>query len=844
MKKRLVIFLLCIAALVCTPGISGRLTSKASNELWEGWTRVGGNWDIQSNGNLKINNLNIGEAFYISDQYMDANNSFVYEFDAQIEAGTLGLIFAVENKRNPTKQWRCLSINAENVGTSFLIKNSKTLYLKACSIPEMSDGAEYRNIKMVYIAGDCVYIYVDGKLVESYKAAGFEAGYVGIMTNTCQATVRNIRCEQITPPSVSDINISIQTDDYTFDPTQYEYNLYPKYEETSVNISAMSPDAGKITINGQAVESGTDVQILLNIGYTRIDVAVYSNITDNVPTIHYYFHVHRENASEYQYNEEHRSQVHISTLDNGLNDPNGLLYDAYSKEYHLFCQYAPNVSIHDEEKAWYHFVSKDLIHWEDLGVAIETDALGQAWSGTGVIDYNNTSGLFDASVPPESRMVLIYTSAKGDTEFGIEKVSLAYSKDFGRTWIKYDGNPIIKNGHGYSPEFSDGFRDPKVLWYEDSSYAAGGVWIAIVGGGQYRMFSSPDLLNWKQEGACYDNTGKRKLYAECPDLFYLTGKDSNGNDIGSWVIIGSDYNGGDSKIFYYPGDIVRDEDGKLCFKGSQKRKELYEGGTIYSTQTIYNEKLGRQVAISWVREWLIKNSSDGATVKNWSGLLSWPLELSLVQSGSEYIVQSAPVEEMTALREELLYNSKDITVSDSNSNILSDINGSVLELVTTFKAENNAIVAFDLRGIKVTYNSGDSMLNIDAGAVGGGSRSIVASPDSNGKINLRVIVDKSVVGVYVNNGQSCDYVVAYPTENNTSLSLTVNNGSADIDDLSIYSLSSIWTDTITDTEEDDIENQTGKKAKFNFITVAIGAMAVCFAVLIGLVIKTVIGKKK
>ena len=259
MKKRLVIFLLCIAALVCAPGISGRLTSKASNELWEGWTRVGGNWDIQSNGNLKINNLNIGEAFYISDQYMDANNSFVYEFDAQIEAGTLGLIFAIENKRNPTKQWRCLTVSAENVGSSFLIKNSKTLYLKACSIPKVSDSAGYRNIKMVYIAGDSVYMYVDGKLVESYKAAGFEAGYVGIMTNAWQAPVKNIRCEQITPPSVSDSKISIQTDDYTFDPAQYEYNLYPEYKESSVNISAVSPDAVKIVINGQTVESGDNV---------------------------------------------------------------------------------------------------------------------------------------------------------------------------------------------------------------------------------------------------------------------------------------------------------------------------------------------------------------------------------------------------------------------------------------------------------------------------------------------------------------------------------------------------------------------------------------------------------
>lgn len=846
MNKKYFTLLVLLVLFVSLSGFSGQLTSKAANEGWKGWTSVGGNWKVQKEDeSIIINNHNVGEAFYISDEYMDVNTSFSYEFDAQIETGSLGLLFGVENKRSPGKQRRCLLINADNNnGTSFLVKNAKTLYLKGCTLPEMSENTTYRNVKLVYIANSCVYLYVDGTLVDSFVASGFEAGYIGITTNNCNATVKNLHYEKITLPLASNITLSSAAQNFEFKPDQFEYNLYPVFTDTSITVKAYSEIADKITINGQPVDSGEPVEILLNIGYTQIDIALYTQNNTKSPDLHYYFHIHRSNDPNMIYNEDLRSQVHISTLDNLLNDPNGLLYDAYSGEYHLFCQYSPKTSIHGESKAWCHFVSKDLIHWEELGLALTADELGEAWSGSGIIDYNNSSGLFDDSVPPESRMVLIYTSAKGDTRYGIEKVSLAYSKDFGRTWIKYEGNPIIKNGEDYSPEYSDGFRDPKVFWYEDNSYEAGGIWLALVGGGEYRIFSSQDLLNWNKEGSCTDHTGKRKISAECPDLFYLEGKDSTGNKMGSWVLLGSDFNNADSKIFYYIGQIIRDENGKISFTASQKRKELYEGGVIYSTQTFFNDKSGRRIAVSWVREWsqiFVQSSSE---VKNWQGLLSWPLELSLAQSGSEYVVKSTPVEEMTSLREELLYSSNGITLSDSNGNILSDVKGTVFEVITTFSADNSAVVSFDLRGTKVTYNPGEGIVLVDATAVSGGSRRITVTPDSNGKINLRLVIDKTVVGVYVNNGESCNYVIAYPETKNTSLSLVVNNGTAVVDEISVYSLNSIWEKSSTDIEEEGSSSQFHNKSKVNLIAIAIGAMAVCFGVLMGLVIKTVIGKKK
>lgn len=138
-------------------------------------------------------------------------------------------------------------------------------------------------------------------------------------------------------------------------------------------------------------------------------------------------------------------------------------------------------------------------------------------------------------------MVALYTAYAGrigDNNYGIEKQGLAYSLDHGVTWIKYTGNPIIKNGENKKQIYTTGFRDPKVIWYEDSSYENNGIWLMVVAGGPVRIFTSPDLINWTYNGYGTYSNGRRPIESECPDLFPMP-LNGDTNNI-KWVFDGSD----------------------------------------------------------------------------------------------------------------------------------------------------------------------------------------------------------------------------------------------------------------------------------------------------------------
>lgn len=198
--------------------------------------------------------------------------------------------------------------------------------------------------------------------------------------------------------------------------------------------------------------------------------------------------------------EPYRPQFHFTPERNWLNDPNGLVY--YKGEYHLFFQYNP-YGIGGAYKSWGHAVSRDLVRWEELPVAIPYADGIEIYSGSAVIDWDNTSGFGINGEPP---MVAIYTGAHG-----IQDQRIAYSNDRGRTFTNYSGNPVIDIG-------SSDFRDPKVFWHQPSRK-----WVMIValsGLHKVRLYSSPNLKNWtplSEFGPAGTGTGAW----ECPDLFTL-----------------------------------------------------------------------------------------------------------------------------------------------------------------------------------------------------------------------------------------------------------------------------------------------------------------------------------
>src|SRR5436190_12315842 len=227
--------------------------------------------------------------------------------------------------------------------------------------------------------------------------------------------------------------------------------------------------------------------------------------------------------------EVHRPQVHFSPKAHWINDPNGMVYN--KGVYHLFFQYHPGSSIWGPMH-WGHATSKDLIHWKELPVAIYPDNIGTIFSGSAVVDKNNTSGFGKKGQTP---LVAIFTQhdmqgeKSGRNDF--QNQSLAYSLDNGKTWIKYSNNPVLKN-----PGITD-FRDPKVMWYAPQQK-----WImTLATKDRISFYSSKNLKDWTKESEFGENTGAHGGVWECPDLFELDDNARLNDSVGQrkklWVLI-------------------------------------------------------------------------------------------------------------------------------------------------------------------------------------------------------------------------------------------------------------------------------------------------------------------
>jgi fructan beta-fructosidase len=228
----------------------------------------------------------------------------------------------------------------------------------------------------------------------------------------------------------------------------------------------------------------------------------------------------KSNNTLTEFNEMHRPQFHFSPPANWMNDPNGMVY--YEGEYHLFYQHHPDSTVWGPMH-WGHAVSRDMVHWEHLPVALYPDSLGTIFSGSAVMDLNNTSGFGTADNPP---MVAIYTSA-GKTQ----QQSIAYSLDKGRSWTKYERNPVLPN-----PGIPD-FRDPKVSWNDQANK-----WVmSLAVEDHISFYSSPNLKEWQHESDFGSDIGAHGGVWECPDLFKMK---VEGSDEERWVLLVSINPGG------------------------------------------------------------------------------------------------------------------------------------------------------------------------------------------------------------------------------------------------------------------------------------------------------------
>ena len=275
--------------------------------------------------------------------------------------------------------------------------------------------------------------------------------------------------------------------------------------------------------------------------------------------------------------EPFRSVYHHSPAQNWMNDPNGMFYDDATQLWHLYYQHNPFGTTWGPMH-WAHATSTDLIHWEQHPIALAPDSLGTIFSGSIVIDRNNTAGF------GENAIVAIYTQS----EICGQHQSIAYSLDGGMTFTKYEGNPVLKG------DIAD-FRDPKVFWDEQTNR-----WMMILACQQeVRFYSSLNLRDWTYESSFGANYGEHSGVWECPDLIRLGDH---------WVLLlninpGGPFGGSATQYF------VGNWDGKTftCIDMPEETKWLDYGKDHYATVTWHNAPEGRTVAIGWMSNWQYAN---------------------------------------------------------------------------------------------------------------------------------------------------------------------------------------------------------------------------------------------
>ena len=424
--------------------------------------------------------------------------------------------------------------------------------------------------------------------------------------------------------------------------------------------------------------------------------------------------------------EKYRPVYHHTPQWGWMNDPNGLFYK--DGVWHLYFQYNPYGS-QWENMTWGHSTSKDLVHWVHQGNAISPDALGTIFSGSAIVDKNNTSGLGKGTV------VAMYTSAgKSQTQ------SLAYSTDDGKTFTKYANNPVI------TAEVPD-FRDPHMFWNEDIH-----AWNLILAAGQeMNIYSSKDLKNWTFESAFGLGYGNHDGVWECPDLMKLP---VNGTGEEKWLLICNINPGGPfggSATQYFVGSF--DGHKFTCESKPDVTKWMDYGKDHYATVTFDNAPDNRRVAIAWMSNWQYANQ---VPTMQYRSANSMPRDLGLFTDAGETYVSVVPSKELLALR-------------GDKTNRLS----AACELVVDIKSQSKptVITLSNARDEQVvmTYNPKDCTFSMDRTQSGNTGfsdmfKAKTIAPTHGTIRQFRVFIDKCSIEAFDAAGKMAMTNLVFPTE--------------------------------------------------------------------------------
>ena len=420
--------------------------------------------------------------------------------------------------------------------------------------------------------------------------------------------------------------------------------------------------------------------------------------------------------------EKHRPIYHQTPKWGWMNDPNGMFYK--DGVWHLYFQYNPYGSKW-ENMSWGHSTSTDLVNWKHEPLALFGDGLGTIFSGSCVIDKNNTAGYGDSTI------VAFYTSAGPS-----QTQSMAYSIDGGKTFTKYENNPIIT-----SP--SRDFRDPHVFWNEEA-----GFWNMILAVGQeMQIFSSTNLKDWKYESSFGEGYGNHGGVWECPDLMKMK---VAGTDKEKWMLICNINPGGPfggSATQYFIGEF--DGHKFTCEDEPSETKWMEYGKDHYATVTFSNAPEGRNVAIAWMSNWQYANQ---VPTKQYRSANSIARDLGLFEYNGETYCSVSPAKEMDAVRGARLSAPTE-----------------ACEIVVTLKGDAQ-ITLRNAKGERVvmTYDDEEETFDMDRRRSGNVSFSdafpVATSSPTYGKVRqLRIFVDRCSVEAFDGNGKMCMTNLVFPT---------------------------------------------------------------------------------
>lgn len=434
----------------------------------------------------------------------------------------------------------------------------------------------------------------------------------------------------------------------------------------------------------------------------------------------------------------YRPIIHFTPKKGWMNDPNGMFFQ--NGVYHLYYQFYPNATVWGPMH-WGHATSKDLIHWEHKPIAIYPDSLGLIFSGSAVVDKNNTSGLGTLKNPP---IISIFTqhSMEGEKagKNNFQNQSIAYSNDGGNTWKMYPGNPVIKN-----PGIND-FRDPKVIWHEPTKH-----WImALAVKNKVSLYSSENLKDWNFESDFGELLGNHEGVWECPDLFSLP---YNGKTY--WVLSVSVNPGGPNKgsaTQYFVGDF----DGHKFSTPSSKTKWLDYGADNYAGVTWSNTG-NRKIAIGWMSNWLY---AQQVPTDKWRSAMTIARELNLQEVGEEMFLTSMPVKELK------FYKSNYLSEGPITQNLPYEINiqGSNINSFTlTLNNEEGESLDFG-------FDQSTNQYFIDRSFAGVHSfhkdfAALHSAPRISTKSNFsfKVLIDKTSIEIFADNGLTVMTDIFFPT---------------------------------------------------------------------------------